>query len=435
MSIPLVLRCLFVPSSLAFAGLMVGNAFAAEDVESPQSLRLNGFGSLAGVSQSSNFGGKFRRDTSQAYQGDATAISRDSRIGLQANYAINDKIELVGQGVLKDRVVSNSAKDAIEWAFLSYSPTPEFKLRIGRTSADMFLLSDYRNVGFAYLTARPNVDFYGMLPFEGLDGADLTRSWESGDANWRAKVFAGNSQYRLSNSFGSANVGSMSKSLGLVLSREKDGLLMRGTLARSNLNFDLGDAAQMHQGLAAVAQLPVPAVAAQALDYKRQISYRNFQVVYGSLGVSYDRDNWVLNAEAMRTQSSALPQANLKAGYFVLGRRLSDVTVYGGASGMRILADAQGTPQWATELAPYASVLGADNIRNTQILGSTVATVINAARANQQTLTFGARWDVRPTVALKLQWDRTWAKPNASIMWSAAGGRADVVSAVLDFVF
>ena len=100
------------------------------------------------------------------------------------------RFELVGQVIATRRSRYAPASEAIEWAFAAYRPQADLTLRLGRVNPDWFLMSDYRNVGFAYLMARPPVEFYGSLP-SSLDGMDLARVWNGTDSQWRAKAFWG----------------------------------------------------------------------------------------------------------------------------------------------------------------------------------------------------------------------------------------------------
>ena len=97
----------------------------------------------------------------------------------------------LSQAVLRQRS-DQSSLAALEWAFVALRPTPDWTLRLGRINPDAFLLSDYRNVGFAYPWVRPEIGFYGTIPLYSITGGDLTRTWADGSTYWKAKLFAGN---------------------------------------------------------------------------------------------------------------------------------------------------------------------------------------------------------------------------------------------------
>ena len=110
---------------------------------------------------------------------------------MQAHYEVNPKLELASQIVLKRRLPGSKPIESVEWLFAAYKPVGEVTIRVGRTNPDLFLLSDYRNVGVAYPWVRPNIELYAGLPLYAMDGADVSYVWNQHDSRWRLKAFAG----------------------------------------------------------------------------------------------------------------------------------------------------------------------------------------------------------------------------------------------------
>jgi hypothetical protein len=69
----------------------------------------------------------------------------------------------------------------LEWAYLRWRPWNDLDLRVGRLGLDVFLLSDYRNVGYAYPWMRPPQEFYAPLFPYHLDGADIAQRFHLGE--------------------------------------------------------------------------------------------------------------------------------------------------------------------------------------------------------------------------------------------------------------
>ena len=408
----------------------------AEESVTASGLRLNGFGTLGLTKYSSDFGGSFRRDVSQPLNQEGIRGNLDSRFGVQVNYAVNDRLELVAQAVLRQRPSPSQLQDSVEWAFAAYQLTPQIQVRGGRTGMDLFLQSDYRSVGFAYVAARPNIDFYSMLPLTGLDGMDLTHRWTGEDIEWRLKGFAGKSSYSVAASGLSTQKGELSSVMGLVLSRESHSLLLRGTLAQAKLDFKSIDAMQLQQGLSSLSSMPLPVVAAQAKDLNDQLRFRDIHVTYGSLGLAYDKNNWIFTSEVVRTRSNA-PIASVRAGYAMLGRRIGRVTLYSSISGVRSELNPVVDPQWGQALAQLVSVIGAGTVAQAQLAGTMASGLINSGRIQQRTFSLGFRWDLDPRIALKLQWDRVCVSPHGGAIWvgDSNGGRAQVGTVMVDFLF
>jgi hypothetical protein len=427
---------LAVAAILLTAGVLSAADVHAQTIAAESGLRLNGFGTLGLTQESSDFGGSFRRDIAQPLNQQGLRGNLDSRLGVQANYVVNDQLELMAQAVVRQRSSQHQLESALDWAFAAYELTPQTQVRIGRTGMDLFLHSDYRNVGFAYLVARPPVDFYGMLPLAGLDGIDLTQRWTEEGSEWRLKGFAGKSGYSIETGGVSVQRGDLDWAGGLALSRESHGLLLRGTLSKTKLSFRSIDISQLRQGLGALASLPMPTVAAQAAAFNGQILFNNVRVTYGSLGVAYDRDNWIFISEVLGTQSNA-PLTAFKAGYVTVGRRFGNVTLHTSVGGNRSSIKPAVDPQWGQALEPLRPVIGSAAVAQAQTVGTAAAALVNSGRVEQRTVSMGLRWDIDSRVALKLQWDHVVVSPNGGAIWQGNpnGGRAKVGTVLLDFLF
>lgn len=97
----------------------------------------------------------------------------DSLIGAQINARLTSQLDAAVQLVLKERAVQ-TLEQSLELAFIGWRPWPDTKIRAGRLGIDFYLLSDYRNVSYAYLWERPPIEFYGPgLPLH-FDGVDLS---------------------------------------------------------------------------------------------------------------------------------------------------------------------------------------------------------------------------------------------------------------------
>ncbi|MFT3820551.1 MAG: hypothetical protein QM750_23540 [Rubrivivax sp.] len=431
-----------LPALLAAAALATGLAPAQAQAQQPAAdagapgLRLNGFGSIGVVDSRAPAGWGFRRDISQADHGGGTRADVDSRLGLQLNATASEQLEFVGQLLLKRRLPEVPAGDSVEWAFASIRPSPDWTLRIGRTNPDVFLLSDYRNVGFAYPWVRPEVAFYGSLSIYSLDGADLTRQWRLDGSLWKLKLLAGSGHTWAATLAGQPSALTRLRDLGgVVLSRESDGLTVRGTVARARASLDTGPGtAALSAALAQLAQLPLPAVQAQAQDLRARLALQGGHVTFIDLGAAYEGSRWLWSAELSTLQGSFAAGHTLAA-YASLGRRLGAFTVYGVLAGSRTKGGAADVPAWDAALAP---LLGPAAAAQAQVLAESAALSSNAARLGQSSVSLGVRWDLHPQAALKLQWDRYRVRCNGGLMFVGALGRsgqADVGSLVLDFVF
>lgn len=398
-----------------------GGAAAQATETSGEGLRFSGFGTIGLVNVDAPKGWGFRRSTEQGSSSKETRVDVDSRLGLQVNYALNQQFELVGQVLAMRRRSDAADGDAIEWAFAAYRPTADLTLRAGRLNLDQYVMSDYRNVGFAYPYVRPPVEFYGSIPTN-LNGMDVTQAWNTDDARWRFKGFFGRSK---------ASGLPLKDLFGFSVARESDGLMLRAGWTRARLAHNAAAITKLIDGLNQVQAVPVPSVAAEAAALRDDLDLAAKPATYATVGLSYEHSDWLMAAEATKV---SLGNARATAEYASLGRRMGDFTLFGTVSGSQTSATLRPMPTWGATLAP---LLGPALAQQAQMLG--VAATTSANRTTRQiTYSLGARWDIHPRMALKLQWDHTKIRPSGGFLWSGATndpGSADVATVLLDFVF
>ncbi|MES2089348.1 MAG: hypothetical protein V4532_05145 [Pseudomonadota bacterium] len=400
----------------------------ALDLTTSASLRLNGFGTVGITSTHGPDGTGYRRDVSHSNNNGGEQWLTDTRLGLQANYAVNPQLELTTQIVLRDRAKGSKPIDSLEWAFVTYRPTGDVTVRVGRTSPVMFLMTDYRNVGFAYSTVRPNVDFYGTLPLYSINGADVAYDWKSGEARWRVKGIVSTGEARTA-APGQETVVTVDvqSAVGAVITREAHGLTLRASMTSARVAIKkTAEMSQLESALSALQAYPDPTVAAQAHDLQRDLGLSPGRETFAELGFSYDAAPWLFSGEIGRI-SGALGGGGSTAAYLSIGRRFDDVTLYGIAGRIKPMKRPVQAPDWSSVPVP-----------GTQMLGQMAAAGINGASFHQHSLSLGLRWDFHPQVALKVQWDQYWVQPNGSALWSAGverEARPQVGTVLLDFIF
>jgi len=416
-------RVLVAACCILYAGRCLADAASSGD-----SFHISGFGTV-GISQIDEPDGwAYTRNLNQANNTSRLRADLDSRLGVQFNYKSGNQLEWVGQVVASRLSPDASVGDAVELAFAAYRPDANWTLRFGRVNLDAFALSDHRDVGFAYEFVRPPVEFYSQTPTS-LDGLDVSRVWTLADAQWRAKVFGGRT---------GAGTGDnrlvLKPLLGMMISRESDGLLMRVSALRTRADNSITALKPLIDGLRSLDALPVAQVVAQANALANGLDEAGSSISYLAGGVQYDRHGWLLSGELGVARLTSHPASSYTAGYGSIGRRLGPVSIFAVESVAERSADTTALPDWATPLAPLGPVVA----QQAQLLAAAATLATNSLAGRQHTLSFGARWDLQAQLALKAQWDYIRTQANAGSLWgdstSAAGG-AHVVTVVLDFVF
>lgn len=437
----MILRDAFLSClGLLCAGTAWSQLQPCEPVPAPceSRVRFSGFGTAAVMAQDMDEAWNYRRDILQPNRSPTSLRADvDSRLGLQANVALSPQFEAVGQIVFKSEPQGVSLGERISWAFLAYRPTADLTLRVGRTTPDVFLLANYRNVGFAYPWVRPNTEFYGWMPLYGVDGADVAKRWRQGSATWQAKAFYGDTTVTIPAGQNLPPSRLQNRAFqGLTLSREDDGLLLKVSYAR--VHNELAPDAQLqmlHGALQRVAQLPLPGVAAQARALQAQRLFEPFETRYLALGASFDRGPWLMHAEAahVHTGESAEDHA-----YVSIGRRVQSLTFFTMAGMARSRGAAAAVPNWQATLAASGVPALVAQAGAVQQIGVAGAQAVNRSRLDQRSVSLGMRWDVHPQMSVKAQWDHVQVGANGAFLWSnasASANRGNLLSFALDFVF
>ena len=168
------------------AQLEAGNESGPVSTAKDTQIKINGFMS-AGLT--------YLDDETVTY--DAGTVSSDvnwrnsSRIGLQFDMPVNEKtsalVQLLALG-------ADDFQPYLPLAYISYRPTSQDELRVGRVRTPFFMLSEYLDVGYAYPWARPPVETYSAVLPINMEGFSwnhkfVTDSWVHdfqfifGDAN------------------------------------------------------------------------------------------------------------------------------------------------------------------------------------------------------------------------------------------------------------
>jgi len=111
----------------------------------------------------------------------------ESRVGVQGTARFNPQLSATVQVV--GRLV-DAPFAQVEWAYVTWSPTPEWTFQAGRKRVPLFFYSDFQDVGYAYPWIRVPPDVYGW-DVVNYNGANATWSKTLGGWSLRSSVFGG----------------------------------------------------------------------------------------------------------------------------------------------------------------------------------------------------------------------------------------------------
>lgn len=429
---------------LAAAALLVCVSAQADYTSPDGKFRMSGFGTLGAV--------KTNNDEVQFnYPGQGGGADKDysthpdSKVAVQGTYTITDTVSATAQVMTKYRAESAYVPE-FEWVFVKWRATPGLTVRGGRMGAPFFMVSDFRDVGYANMTVRPNLDVYGQVPVSSFEGIDVNYQLNAGPATVNATVYGGSSRAEFSSARKKSGeptqpgvVTTLDPSefklknlVGVNLTSEFDnGLTLRfghsqGKISLNSQSVDLL--------LAATASGPGAALRPVIND---TVVIDQNDVSFTGVGATYDAGTYVLSAEYTKRRSDSFI-ADTTGWYVNAGYRVGAFTPYVGLSRLKV--------DDANRTNPLAGALG--SVSGPGAIARGVQGLLNAQKLAQRTVTAGLRWDVMPSAALKVQIDQI-RKPADSygLFYTVDPGGADsrnflnekrkvnVVSVAIDVVF
>jgi hypothetical protein len=395
-------------------GMALGVPAHAGDTDRP-ALGLSGFGTLGMVHSNESMAdySSSSMKASGAGYSQAWSPNVDSRLGFQLDMTAGHWSGVVQ--VVSEQTLEGQYTPHVEWANIKYQLTPDLALRAGRIALPLFLMADYRKVGYAYPWVRPPVELYGALPITSSNGADLTWRFASGTLRHTTQAFYGHDSRRLATTtFLDAR-----RVAGLSHTIEAGDFTVRLSALTAELTLNIGENL--------FDQLELAGDQGAMLAQRYEVNHKRASLA--SLGVTYDPGRWFITAEAGHSHTSSFLGKN-SALYAGGGVRLGAFTPYAGYS--RVRADGPTHEADPPVIPGRASILANLNVGLNSLLKTIPA---------QSTISAGLRWDVYNNVALKAQWDRVTPRDGSrgtlinTQPEFVSGHPLQVASVALDFVF
>jgi len=136
----------------------------------------------------------------QRFINDKGTLKRDSVFGVQTDIRFDDQWSATVQGKFAPRDDSDSGwEPSLAWAFLSYRPTNDWLIRMGKIRVPLYLHSQNMDVGVTYDMARLPHEVYSLSPVNDGIGAIVTKSFDVDNGELSVDLFyaqANNQPYR-----------------------------------------------------------------------------------------------------------------------------------------------------------------------------------------------------------------------------------------------
>jgi hypothetical protein len=416
-----------VSRKLAPVALLAAALYAAgargDDSGTPK-LSFGGFGTVGVVHSSeknADFVSSSIKPNGAGYSHDWSA-DVDSRIGAQLTATLTPRLSAVLQ-VISEQNYDDTYRPYVEWANIKYQIAPDFSIRAGRIVLPVFLVSDYRKVGYANPWVRPPVEVYDLVPISSSDGVDASYRVRVGEFTNTVQGAYGQGEAKFPGYGGSTAKAKDAWSISSTA--EYGAATARITYHKASLTFESPPLKQLFDGFRQFG--------AEGAALADKYDPNNAKpITFIGLGAMYDPGGWFVMAEWGSIDSDSV-LGKRTAWYASGGYRLGKVTPYLTYAETRADSNTSDPGLNLSGLPPAQAGLAAGlNAGLNAALGSL---------PEQKTLSFGARWDFAKSVALKLQYDHIrLGDGSAGTLINTqpafqSGGKVDVLSAAVDFVF
>jgi hypothetical protein len=386
--------------------LCVSAACATAATADEKLFDFSGFGT-AGFAWSDTSKAQFNRDLQPLGVDKNGDVGLDSVLGAQATVHLTPDISATSQLMYRRSFEKNFTLD-VTLGFLKDQVTPDFALRGGRLQLPVFMISEYRQVGYVNTFIRPPVEVYGQSPLDYVDGVDGQYVHSFGPVDVSAAALYGNA--------------TLNYSLGEIDLRRAAG---------ANISANWGPAT-LHYGRLMGELSLVTDTADQLIDAVQgagfttladRLSEHNRAYDVTDWGLSVDWHDILVQGEYSDRQAEGYVSSS-RGRYALVGYRIHKFTPF-----------ASYAERNATGWASYYTVPQGGPPAP---LASGVNALLAADRYEyQHTSSVGVRWDFHDSMDMKFQLDHVSPKGPGLFVNAQTGfsGPVDVVALAVDFVF
>ena len=104
---------------------------------------------------------------------DGLSVDLSLRLG-NVNWSVT------AQGLFRSDSTTVSGESGLEWLYLTYTPTTNLQIKIGKLRTPFFTMSDFSDVGFAYPWINPPQQVYDTYLFKTFNELFLSNVFENG---------------------------------------------------------------------------------------------------------------------------------------------------------------------------------------------------------------------------------------------------------------
>jgi len=412
-------RCGVRLAAIALLALAILPAAARAESPGMPTLSFSGFGTFGEVHSSER-----RADfTSSLFKPNGAGFTHtwsmdvDTLIAGQVTANFTPELSAVLQ-VISEQAYDNTYRPHVEWANIKYQITPDLDLRGGRIVLPVFMVSDFRKVGYANAWVRPPIEVYGLVPVTFSDGIDASYRLHFGDVTNTVQASYGSTTSKAPPDGSTVKANNQ---WGIFNTVEFGNLTLH--IHYHQVDLDLPGPRPFFDAF----RLFGPE--GNAIANKYDCNGKTVRLT--GFGARYDPGRWFLMGEWAKNVSHCFIGSQT-AWYVSGGYRLRDFTPY--VTYAAVSMDSA-TSDPGLNIATVSPLLTGAAIGLNAGLNGIIASTA------RRTLSVGARWDFMHNVDLKVQYDHMSldAGSHGNLINLQRdyrpGGKVNVFSATIDFVF
>jgi hypothetical protein len=363
-------------------------SFAVPCAFAQDAVRISGFGTGA-LTWTNTDKAEFARPNQASGADKDVTTGVDSNFGVQADYAVNSWLSVTGQGLVRKDAQDDFGAE-LAWAFAKAKVSDDVAIRVGRMGVPAFMISDYRNVGYANTMLRPPAEVYRQVNADSFDGADLVYQDTFGDTTVTAQFGVGRTT--------SKQPGGVE-----VVFKPLTALHVIAENGPNTFRFGRADAKF-------------------SVENNPTLAVTDIRGSFTSIGYTLDYKNFLVQSEYALRKTESRTVMDTTSYYVMLGYRIGKVTPYYYYGNIK--QDTARTYAGLPTTGPLAPLTAGVN-----------AVVKSALQSNNAV---GVRWDFAKSAALKVQVDRISPRDGAGAFINVKpgfSGPVTVYAAGIDFVF
>ena len=424
------------PIAWVLAAVFSLGAMTAEAAD----VSLSGFGTLgyAQSNQSYNY---------ERFINHNGTFARDSVAGVQADIKFTDQIGATVQGKFAPSLKSDSSWDAtLNWAFLSWRPSNDWLIRLGKQRVPLYLHSESLDVGATYDFALLPAEMYRLAPTNDYIGGSIEKAWNPDMGEFTLSVYAGNQKTSF-RGFQRDDIPGFPTQRGMRAvpwNIKAEGAVL--TLLRDEAKFRMGfhkitnTADPGRPFITAMPLVPAPAFGTTTGAAYVAGAFRDSvdsQVFTLAAEISLPKDFRLTGEYGRRKVDNMMTGIDSNGGYLALLKDIGAWTPYVSYAKIKSRSDVLGLYQSVNNnpgLSPVNSAKVAGINASQRVLADALLVY------DQNTIALGTSCRLTPTQKLKFEWARTHVGVASSFVDAPPFGNVskqniDVLSFSYNFVF